>query len=145
MADFIALQSCRFDKDYQRGDTIPADVILASRERSLIRNRIIAPAGAVVERTAAETTDDGMNIPITNKNGTVTIRVTTDDVQTVMKILQENAEAAIEEIAAIEREDVLIMIDKLETRKTVTAAIVSRVEQIAPNDVGKVQQGDGQE
>lgn len=144
MADFIALQSCKFDKDYQRGDTIPADAVLPSRERMLIRNGIIAPAGATIERTAAETVDDTMIIPIVNKNGTVLIHVTPEDVQTVMEILQENGDTAIAEIAAIEKEDVLIMIDKLETRKTVLTAIVNRVNQIAPADIDNVN-NDGQD
>lgn len=130
---YICLKSCNFGGvAYRSGDIIPAENVLPARERSLIALKVIAIASELPQASETATTD--IVIPITTKTGSVDIAVTADDILTVMKIVQENVENATKDIALVEKEAVLIMIDKLDARKSIKTALESRITTIMPAD-----------
>ena len=58
--------------------------------------------------------------------------------------MQLNADDAAKEVGAIEKEETLILIDTLDTRKTVKAAIVARVEEMEYGKEGSGEEDKGQ-
>lgn len=130
---YICLKSCNFGGvAYKSGDIVPAENVLPARERSLVALKVIAIASELPQASETATTD--IVIPITTKTGSADISVTVDDILTVMKIVQENVENATKDIALIEKEAVLIMIDKLDARKSIKVALESRITTIMPED-----------
>ena len=72
----------------------------------------------------------GIIIPITAKGGLIELEMTPEDIIKAIATLQLNAEEAAKEVGKIEKEETLILIDALETRKTVKTAILERVAQM---------------
>ena len=140
---------------YSEGDAIPADAVLPSREKVLIKQGLIVPAVNVdvlleenrflrakveeFQETAGEAPESprndekeqgGIIIPITAKGGLIELKMTPEDIIKAIATLQLNAEEAAKEVGKIDKEETLILIDALETRKTVKTAILERVAQM---------------
>lgn len=141
---------------YLKGDAIPFEAVLPSRERALINQGYIARSIAdtaapatpeeikslrarVAELEAAASTNPSIStkgdqepptivVPITTKEGVLELSMTPEDIIAAIKTLQLNAENAAKVVGAIEKEEILILIDALDTRKTVKAAIEEKVK-----------------
>jgi len=153
---------------YSEGDAIPSEAVLPSREKVLIKQGLIVPAANVdvlleenkllrakveeLQKTAGEATESPRNdekeqrsiiIPITAKGGLIELEMAPEDIIKAVATLQLNAEEAAKEVGTINKEEILILIDALDYRKTVKTAILERVEQIETS--GEEEQGDTKE
>lgn len=116
---------------YQKGEPIPAEAVLPSRVRALTREGYIAPQNSTPTEAEnqpqeAQNTPDPIVIPITKNDGIMELLATPDDIVIATSILQLNAEEAIKAVEEVSSEEALILIDALESRKTVKAATAAR-------------------
>lgn len=131
---------------YQKGEAIPAEAVLPNRVRALIREGYIAPqssTSAEAENQPQETQNEPapIVIPIIKDGGTIELLTAPDDIVIAASILQLNAEEAIKAIEDVSNEEALILIDALESRKTVKAATAARAEALQEPET----KADGQE
>lgn len=172
MNGYICTKACTFGGvAYSVGDAIPFEAVLPSRERALIKQGFIAPAEtksdaklqeeneiltariAELEKTAAGATESptgdgneqkGIVIPITAKGGILELVMTPEDIIKAVATMQLNAEDAAKAVGEIEKEETLILIDALDTRKTVKTAIIARVEAMETGEEGGKEEDKGQ-
>lgn len=172
MNGYTCTKACSFGGvTYSIGDAIPFDAVLPSRERALIKQGFIAPAVekdkaiiqednkellekiAELEKTIAEATktptgDENdqreITIPITSNGGILELVMTPEDIIMAVATMQLNADEAAKTVGAIEKEETLILIDALDTRKTVKTAIVARVEAMEKAEEGSQEKKEGQ-
>ncbi len=173
MNGYICTKACTFGGvAYSVGDAIPFEAVLPSRERALIKQGFIAPADnkadakalqeenntlrariAELEKTAAkapesptgdENEQKGIVIPITAKGGLLELLMQPEDIIKAVATMQLNAEEAAKAVGEIEKEETLILIDALDTRKTVKNAIIARVEQMETGEEGGNKEDEGQ-
>lgn len=173
MNGYICTKSCNFGGvAYSVGDAIPFEAVLPSRERALIKQGFIAPADnkadanalqeenenlrarvVELEKAAAsapesptgdENEQKGIVIPITAKGGLLELLMQPGDIIKAVATMQLNAEEAAKAVGEIEKEETLILIDALDTRKTVKNAIVARVEQMEASEEGGNKEDEGQ-
>jgi hypothetical protein len=168
MNGYICTKTCALGGvAYSKGDAIPFEAVLPSRERALIKQGYIAPSGTEAAAAAAEVTPEEISfmrariaeleaaaattppgtptegsqepstivVPITTKEGVLELSLAPEDVVTVVTTMQLNADGAAKAVGVIEKEETLILIDVLDTRKTVKTAIAERVK--AMNDGGE--------
>ena len=153
---------------YSEGDAIPAEAVLPSREKVLIKQGLIVPAVNVdvlleenkflrakvaeLQKTAGQAPESPGNdkkepgniiIPITAKGGLIELEMKPEDIIKAIATLQLNAEEAAKEVGEIDKEEILILIDALDYRKTVKTAILERVAQLETG--GEEEQGDNEE
>lgn len=170
MNGYICTKSCTFGGvAYSVGDAIPSDAVLPSRERALIKQGFIAKAtnpealqkenekliarieelekgtvGAPESPTEADKEQGSIIIPITAKGGVLELEMKPEDIIKAVATMQLNADDAAKEVDAIEKEETLILIDALDTRKTVKTAIVARVEEMEYGKEGSGEEDKGQ-
>ncbi|MCL5981733.1 MAG: hypothetical protein M1571_04300 [Firmicutes bacterium] len=135
MNGYICTKACTLGGvAYNKGDAIPFEAVLPSRERALIKQGYISHA--TVE-TATETPVGTQNeppapqniiVPITTKDGVLELNMAPEDIVAAITTMQLNAEEAAKAVGAIDKEETLILIDVLDTRKTVKTAIREKVE-----------------
>ena len=134
MNGYIALKTITLSGvEYAEGSIIPADAVLPSRVPALISTKRIAVLNEDTPKapeTPQETflTPAPIVLPITSKNGVLELMATPEDIIEAVVILQLNAEDAVKAIADISRDEILILIDTLESRKTVKTAVAARAE-----------------
>lgn len=73
-------------------------------------------------------------VPITTADGTLELQMAPEDIVEAIKTMQLNVDNAAAAVAAIEKEDTLILIDAVDKRKTVHNAIIERVEAIKKSE-----------
>ncbi len=83
-------------------------------------------------------------IPITAKGGVLELVMTPEDIIKAVATMQLNAEDAAKAVGEIEKEETLILIDTLDTRKTVKTAIIARVEEMETGKEGGNKEDKGQ-
>lgn len=147
MSGYIALKNVVLSGiGYTAGSTIPADAVLPSRVRSLLRNGTIANAedGAVGAELAATASNDteGVVLPIHTENDVLALPVSREDIVKAIEVLQMKQGDAIAAIAEIESEDALIVIDACTKSAQTKKAIKERVAQIAPAGDDTAEGGD---
>ena len=136
MNGYICTKACTLGGvAYNKGDAIPFEAVLPSRERALIKQGYIsqatdaevtaeAPTGAQNETPVPQ----DLAIPIKTKEGVLELNMAPEDIVTAITTMQLNAEEAAKAVGAIDKEETLILIDVLDTRKTVKTAIREKVE-----------------
>lgn len=170
MNGYTCIKSCTFGGvAYSVGDAIPFNAVLPSRERALIKQGFIASAAnteslleetkslkakvAELEEIAARApkspTEDANKqksivIPIIAKGGILELVMTPEDIIRAVATMQLNAEEAAKAVGEIEKEEILILIDALDTRKTVKTAIVARVKAMETGEEGGKEEDKGQ-
>lgn len=133
---------------YQKGETIPGEAVLPNRVRALTREGYIAAqndAAAVPPETPQNEpiAPAPIVLPITKNGSVMELVAAPGDIIQAVSILQLNAEEAAKAVAEVESEEALILIDALDTRKTVRTATAARAEELnGPDENG---QDDGQE
>lgn len=173
MNGYTCTKACTFGGvAYSVGDAIPFEAVLPSRERALIKQGFIAQAeakpdaklqeeneiltariaelekadaGATKSPAGDENEQKSIVIPITAKGGVLELVMTPEDIIKAVSTMQLNAEDAAKAVGEIEKEETLILIDTLDTRKTVKTAIVARVEEMETGreDGNKEDKGQG--
>lgn len=83
-------------------------------------------------------------VPITAKGGVLELVMTPEDIIKAVATMQLNAEEAAKAVGEIEKEETLILIDALDTRKTVKTAIIARVEEMETGEEGGKEEDKGQ-
>lgn len=170
MNGYTCIKPCTFGGvAYMVGDAIPSEAVLPSRERALIKQGFIAPAVeteslleenkslmakvAALEKGVAraaelppEPADElkSIVIPITAKGGVLELEMTPEDIIKTVATMQLNAEEAAKAVGEIEKEELLILIDALDTRKTVKTAIIKRIEEMESDAESGKEEDEGQ-
>ena len=172
MSGYTCTKACTFGGvAYSVGDAIPFEAVLPSRERALIKQGFIAPAEktsdaklqaeneilttriAALEKAAKgnpksptedENAQKSIVIPIKVKEGILELIMMPEDIVKAVTTMQLNAEEAARAVGEIEKEETLILIDALDTRKTVKTAIVARVEEMGTGKEGGKEEDKGQ-
>lgn len=170
MNGYTCIKPCTFGGVvYQVGDAIPSEAVFPSRERALIKQGFIAPAVdtqellkenktlkakvEALEKTAARASEsprirtnepESIVIPITAKGGVLELEVTPNDIKKAVATMQLNAEEAAKAVGEIETEEALILIDALDSRKTVKTAIEERIKEIQSEVEGGTEEDEGQ-
>lgn len=168
MNGYTCIKSCTFGGvAYSVGDAIPSAAVLPSRERALIKQGFIALAAdteslleqnkslkaqvEALKETAArapelppgdEAEGKGIRIPITAKGGLLELIMAPEDIVEAIATMQLNAENAAKAVSGIEKEETLILIDALDTRKTVKTAIMERIKAMEDSQEEDEGQGD---
>jgi len=136
MSDYICAKACNLGGvAYNKGDTIPSEAVLSSRERALVTQGYIT----LVTPDTSETSSHGESIliPIKTKDSVLEVKMEPKDIINAVSIMQLNAEEAAKAIEKVDTEEVLILIDAVDIRKTVKTAIVERVNQVKAEDEEK--------
>lgn len=136
MNGFIALKTAVFNGiTYPAGTTIPPDAVLPSRVPTLVRNGVIKeidnpadfpesgsnfPCESVWESIK-------VNLPIATENGIMELPTETEDIITVVRILQMKKDEAITAIADVDSEDALIVLDACTKAQDIKKAIREKV------------------
>lgn len=118
---------------YEVGQEIPPEAVLPNRVRALkhqgyIAHKVETAAAAAEEPQEEPKAPTPVVIPITKDGKVLELCVAPADIVMAVSAMQHNAEDAAKVVSGIESEEALILIDALDTRKTVKAAILSRVE-----------------
>lgn len=145
MDGYIAQKRCRIlEVNYLPGEAIQKDAVPPDLEERLIKGGFIVSTG---EEPAKSTASDAQNaageaneptkvkVPVNTKEGVLTLEMMPEDIAEAIRILQLNAEDAAAAVETIEAEEILILIDALDDRKTVKNAVRAK----ANSDGGSVE------
>ncbi len=136
MNGYITLKTAVFNGiTYPAGATVPPDAVLPSRVPTLVRNGVIKeidnpadfpesgsnfPCESVLESIK-------VNLPIATENGIMELPTETEDIVTVVRILQMKKDEAITAIADVDSEDALIVLDACTKAQDIKKAIREKV------------------
>lgn len=153
MDGYIAQKRCRIlEVKYLPGEAIQKDAVPPDLEERLIKGGFIVSTG---EEPAKGTASNAQNaagaaneptkvkVPVCTKDGVLTLEMEPDDVAETIRILQLNAEEAAAAVATIETEEILILIDTLDSRKTVKNAVRAKAEAENKDGGGENAEGEG--
>ncbi|HIS61472.1 MAG TPA: hypothetical protein IAC14_04370 [Candidatus Scybalomonas excrementigallinarum] len=121
------------------GEVLNDNDVAAGRVYSLVKSGYISEIKTIPEVVnenikegidVAELKQLTINIPIKQNDGVFDIEVALDDAVEVFTILQSKVEEATERIKKIEKEEVLILIDATDSRKSVKATAAEQAKKI---------------
>lgn len=145
MKGYVAKKRCTIGGVvYNVGDPIPFDAVMPSRVGSLKAANIIAEVN-IPETGDVETSDyiaqiqdnisSNITIPIIKDGETMQITLSPEEIAEGVRILQVSVEELEKAVKDIDNMDLLIFVDRLETRKTAKQAIKERAERLmAPEE-----------
>lgn len=117
-------------KRFAVGEQI-SDIDLGSMAGTLKRTGYIAELGKSPEQTTAKAkAGEEYTIPIVTKNSEMTVSVSESGIIKAFEILQSDAKKAVDCIAYITSNDLLILIDACDHRKSVKTAARNRAEEL---------------
>lgn len=135
---YICLKACVLGGvQYGQGDSVPEEAVLPTRATALQRMGYLAEqtpqTGYVEMETTPDTEMEGIPdtpilVPVVFSDGSADLPMWPEDIRTVFCILQKNAEDASKAIAAVEREETLMLLHAADSRKTVKAAAAARAK-----------------
>lgn len=137
MNGFIALKTAVFNGiTYLAGATIPPDAVLPSRVPTLVRNNVIKAIDNPTDspENGSDFPCEGVwesvkvNLPILTENGVMELPTETEDIITVVRILQMKKDEAISAINDIGSEDALIVLDACTKAQDIKKAIREKVK-----------------
>ena len=139
--------------NYAAGDFIPAEAVLPTRSRTLIRQKYIAPTGAQAPQQAPEGTGgeaelqaeldrvtealaaaqatrtaETVTVPLTRDGALFEVVASVESLIAATTIMQQNAENAAKAIKDLEDDNALILLHALDSRKTVKDAAQAKAE-----------------
>ena len=138
MDGYICLKPVKLSGvQYNPNDFIPLDAVLPSRVPALMRNGTIAqvseqinteePIAVGLNGVCEET---AVSVPIHTENGVMELVTPYSEVQQAFEIMQLSAKEAPDVIKTVESENILIILDACDSRKTITDAVKARVKQL---------------
>lgn len=149
----VANKPCTFGgKKFKIGEEVPAELVAnpkvqAKRGVLTISDGEIIPVDIPVEELQECTAEVGQVkfcINIHAKEGELPVEATNEELQLVFDVLQENADDAKKTISEIESENVLILLDVVDSRKTVKTAIKERVDALFSESAESGENGGGE-
>jgi len=130
--NYIALKPCRFNgNNYVAGDTIPGDAVVPSRVQVLKIQGIIANNPELEKRpVSAPASPAKHKIPIIKATGRFEIELAPEQILIALEIIQKVTDEAIKDINSIDCEETLILIDRIDSRKSVRDAAKERAAKL---------------
>ena len=124
---------------FSSGEIIPEGLVLPQRVLALARsNYIVEMEGGLLQEEAVtpilpfqgENGDTLITIPISTKNGILEVTTSSQVVTTVFTIMQKKVEDAEKDIAELDDEDTLIILNAVDSRKGIKKAAEERNAQL---------------
>ncbi len=153
MDGYIAQKKSRIlEVTYLPGEAIPKDAVPPDLEGRLIKQGFIVRAGEEPSQNPASDAQNGagatsepqkVKVPISTKDGVLTLKMAQEDIAEAIIILQLNAEEAAKAVETVETEEILILIDALDSRKTVKNAVRAKAEAANKDGDGENAEGEG--
>lgn len=131
---YKALKPCTISgKKYLIDNEVDVSTLTEKEIASLKKMRFIVEAGlnAPVSTDEENPVEKTVEVPVITKDGTFTVDLTADQLCKVVTVIQSEAEKAVEEVNLIEDENTLILIHRLDSRKTVQKAAKEKAEALA--------------
>lgn len=129
---YIALKPCQISgKKYIIDDEVDVSMLTEEEIASLCKKRFIAKAGAEDNVFSASLEETLLTVPVVTKDETIEVTVTGEQLRDVVALVQKTADEAIKEIKDITEEAVLILIHRLDVRKSVQEAAQKKAEALA--------------
>lgn len=128
---YKALKPCTISgKKYLIDDEVDVSLLTEKDIASLEKKKFVVEAGlnAPVSTDDAEPIEKTVEVPVITEDGTITVDLTAEQLCKVVTVIQSKAEEAVEEVNLIEDEDSLILIHRLDSRKTVQKAAKEKAE-----------------
>ena len=125
-------------KVFLAGATIPAEYIPPFSAQRLLSIGIIT-------ETVIDTNDNGSSevaFPLLTEDGIVTETVLAENLFDALLLLQKNVDDAVEGINECDNEAVLLMVNALDSRKTVLSAIGKRIAVLKEQEAGENPEGE---
>lgn len=135
MSGFVAIKAVTLGGvTYQKGAAIPEEAVVPKRVPALIRLKYIArvategnPTGVPLSEGDGGGSGEAMvPIPILMEDGAIVLEIELGNIGAALELLQRKAEDAIAKLSEITNDKVLILVDALDQRKTVKAAVKAR-------------------
>lgn len=138
---YIALKPCRISgKDYLINDEIDVSKLSESELAALCKKKTIIgmPDDSVLPGTPAdgEPKEKLFEVPVINKDEVFNINITGAQLAEVVAIIQKSAEEAVKAVKEVSAEAPLILIHRLDGRKSVQEAAQKRAEELTANPEG---------
>lgn len=128
----FAKKPCSFGgKRFAIGDEIPVDLVV-----NPVAQAKMDVLSIVMDFPAMDPGDPAgdctvVALVIHTKDGDVTLELLPESIQTVMDVLTDNAEDAVDRIKEITNDDLLFLVNAADSRKTVQAAAKARAQALA--------------
>lgn len=138
---YIALKPCRISgASYIINDEVDTSKLSESEIAALCKKKMIVgvPDASVLPGTPAEGEPEAklFEVPVINKDEVFNINITGAQLAEVVAIIQKAAEEAVKAVKEVTAESPLILIHRLDTRKSVQEAAQKRAEELAAASEG---------
>lgn len=118
-------------KHYLIDDVVDVSTLTDTQIARLLKKRLIVNVDVAADAVTVQPEGVMLAIPVIDKDETFAVSLSEQDIVDVFTVLQLSAEKAIEMIAEINAENTLILIHKLDDRKTVKEAAKNRATALA--------------
>lgn len=124
--------------DYIIDDEVDVSKLNVAQVANLVQKKLIVKTGESETTAPVSPVPELITIPINTEDGTIDVSVTLEQLLVVIALLQLTAEEAAKEVKDITEEAQLILIHRIDSRKTVQKAAKERAEALA-EEVEKAQ------
>lgn len=129
---YIALKPFRSaGVDYIVDDKVDVSKLNEAQIANLVHKKLIVKTGEDEANASTTPVPELVTIPVNADDGTIEVSMTPEQLLAVIAILQLTAEDAAKAIKDLTEESQLILIHRLDTRKTVKEAAQNRAEALA--------------
>lgn len=132
---YIAKKVCSFGgMDFLIGNPIPDGLIKKDRVADLVKMGVISvvPDAPALEDVVAQVGQVKFALTIHADEGDLALEFSEDEVQQVFDVLQGNVDEAKAVISEVTSENVLIMVEVLDNRKSVKSLVDERAAELFP-------------
>ena len=141
MSEFVCKKPITLSgKNFSYGEVVPDGYVLPGRALTLIRSNYIAEveSGTMQEEEAVVpilpfqrgNEEPPITIPISTEKGILEVTTSSQTVTTVFSIMQKTVEEAEQDIAVLEDENALILLNAADSRKGIKKAAEERAVQL---------------
>lgn len=155
MREFVCVKPITLSgRNFSYGDIIPDGYVLPERALALIRSNYItsfesetpvSEAVTPIRPFQGETGETLITIPISTENGILEVITSSQTVTTVFSIMQKTVEEAEKDIAGLEDENALILLNAADSRKGIQKAAEERATQLNKGPEDNAGNGEVQE
>lgn len=129
---YIALKPFRSaGVDYIIDDKVDVSKLNEAQIANLVQKKLIIKTGEDETVLPATPIPELVTIPVDAEDGTIEVSMTPEQLLAVIAILQLTAEEAAKEVNELTEDAQLVLIHRLDTRKTVKTAAQNRAEALA--------------
>lgn len=141
---YIALKPCRISgENYLINDEVDVSKLSEREIAALLKMKKIVgmPDASVLPGTPADVEPEEklFEVPVINKDEVFNINITGAQLAEVVAIIQQTAEEAVKAVKEVTAEAPLILIHRLDTRKSVQEAAQKRAEELAADTEGNAE------